>query len=212
MGPDIYATVSTEAEAAYLVNNFGIQRTHIFWSTDDSFLEEILQATGGEGVDLALNSLSGDLLHATWKSVAEFGKMIEVGTTDLVGAGKLELNSFLGGRSYTGVNLEALVAKRRSIVKGYVSKSISSNAVKQSTNMPFYLDCSNRLSSFLLREKSFPLALEPFMRPTTSRMQSSTCKKTLTRTRSSSSLGTPMESSTSTQVLSRLPMMPSQSM
>ena len=115
---NVYVTVSTEAEATYLVENFGLPRTQIFWSTDASFLKEIMQATGGEGVDLALNSLSGDLLHATWKSVAEFGKMIEVGTTDLVGAGKLELSSFLGGRSYTGVNLEALVAKKRSVVKG----------------------------------------------------------------------------------------------
>ena len=114
---DVYATVSTEAEATYLVESFSLPRTHIFWSTDASFLEDIMQVTDGKGVDLVLNSLSGDLLHVTWKSVAEFGKMIEVGTTDLVGAGKLELSSFLGGRSYTGVNLEALVAKKRSVVK-----------------------------------------------------------------------------------------------
>jgi NADPH:quinone reductase-like Zn-dependent oxidoreductase len=114
---DVYATVATEAEAIYLVMNFGLPRAHIFWSTDDSFLKGVMQATGGKGVDIALNSLPGDLLHATWKSVAEFGKMIELGTADLVGAGKLELNSFLGGRSYTGVNLEALVAKKQSVVK-----------------------------------------------------------------------------------------------
>jgi NADPH:quinone reductase-like Zn-dependent oxidoreductase len=116
-GAKVYATVSTEAEAAYLVKDFGLPRTRIFWSTDDSFLKEILQATGGEGVDIALNSLSGDLLHTTFKCVAEFGKMIELGTTDLVGAGKLDLNPFLGSRSYTSVNLEALVAKKRSAVK-----------------------------------------------------------------------------------------------
>ncbi|KAK2021943.1 hypothetical protein LX32DRAFT_574456 [Colletotrichum zoysiae] len=115
---DVYVTVGTEAEVTYLVENFGLPRDHIFWFTDDGFLGGVLKATGGEGVDLALNSLSGDLLHATWKSVAEFGKMVEIGTTDLFGAGKLELNSFLGGRSYTGVNLEALVAKKRSVVKG----------------------------------------------------------------------------------------------
>ncbi len=30
-------------------------------------------------MDLALNSLSGELLHATWRCVAVFGKMIEIG-------------------------------------------------------------------------------------------------------------------------------------
>ncbi|KAJ4364877.1 hypothetical protein N0V95_000627 [Ascochyta clinopodiicola] len=121
---DLYVTVSTEVEAAYLVENFGLPRNHIFWSTDANFLEEVMQATGGEGVDLALNSLAGDLLHVTWKAVAEFGKMIEIGTTDLVGAGKLELSSFLGGRSYTGVNLEALLAKKRSVVKRLLQSTI----------------------------------------------------------------------------------------
>lgn len=113
----VYATVSTETEAAYLVKDFDIPRTRIFWSTDDSFLKEILQATGGEGVDIALNSLSGELLRATWRSVADFGKMVELGTADLAGAGKLDLNSFLGSKSYTSVSLEALVAKKRSAVK-----------------------------------------------------------------------------------------------
>ncbi|EMD88582.1 hypothetical protein COCC4DRAFT_154765 [Bipolaris maydis ATCC 48331] len=121
---DVYATVKTEDEAKYLVDNFGISKRHIFSSTDDSFLQAVLEATGGEGVDLALNSLSGDLLHATWKCVAEFGKMIEIGTTDLVGAGKLELNAFLGGRSYTGVNLEALVTKKPAVVKGLLQSTV----------------------------------------------------------------------------------------
>ncbi|KAH3950534.1 hypothetical protein HBI56_154300 [Parastagonospora nodorum] len=124
-GAKVYATVSTEAEAEYLVKDFDLPRTRIFWSTDDSFLKDILQATGGEGVDIALNSLSGDLLHATWKSVAEFGKMIELGTTDLAGAGKLDLNSFLGSRSYTSINLEALVAKKRSVVKALLQSTVN---------------------------------------------------------------------------------------
>ncbi|KAL2760152.1 hypothetical protein ACRALDRAFT_1046570 [Sodiomyces alcalophilus JCM 7366] len=121
---DIYATVGTEDEVTYLVEKFGLLKTRIFSSRDDSFLNKILEATGGEGVDLALNSLSGDLLHATWKSVAEFGTMIEIGTADLVGAGRLGLDAFLGGRTYTGVNLEALVAKKKSVVKGLLQSTV----------------------------------------------------------------------------------------
>lgn len=77
-----------------------------------------MRETGGQGVDLALNSLSGDLLQATWKCVAEFGKMIEIGTEDLFGAGTLDLNPFLEGRSYTGVYLDRLMAKKQPVVKG----------------------------------------------------------------------------------------------
>ena len=117
-GASIYATVSAESEALHLVENYGLPMSQIFRDTDDSFGKQVMQATDGKGVDVVLNSLSGDLLHATWKCVAEFGKMIELGTSDLVGAGKLELSAFLDGRSYTGVNLDALVAKKQSIVKG----------------------------------------------------------------------------------------------
>lgn len=117
-GSDIYATVGTESQVLHLVENHGLHTSNIFRSTDDSFLKDVMQATDGKGVDVVLNSLSGDLLHASWKCVAEFGKMIELGTTDLAGAGKLELHAFLDGRSYTGVNLDALVAKKPSMIKG----------------------------------------------------------------------------------------------
>lgn len=74
--------------------------------------------TGGRGVDLALNSLSGDLLHATWECVAEFGSVVDVGGRDLAAAGKLDLRPFLGGRGYSGVSLDALAARRPSVAKG----------------------------------------------------------------------------------------------
>ena len=116
-GADIYATVGNEEKAKYLVENFDLPRNRIFHSRDASFLGGIMRETDGRGVDLVLNSLSGDLLHATWKCVAEFGKMIEIGEKDLIGAGKLDLGSFLGGRSYTSVQLDALVAKKPTAVK-----------------------------------------------------------------------------------------------
>jgi NADPH:quinone reductase-like Zn-dependent oxidoreductase len=112
----IYATVSSEAKAEHLVERFGLPRNHIFSSTNADFVEGIMQETNGRGVDLVLNSLSGDLLHATWKCVAEFSTMVEIGTSDLTGAGKLDMSLFLGGRSYTGVHLEALLAKKQHVI------------------------------------------------------------------------------------------------
>lgn len=116
-GADIYATVGTEDKAKHLTENFGLPRDRIFSSRDSSFADGIMRETGGRGVALALNSLSGDLLHATWKCVAEFGKMIEIGQSDMIGGGQLDLKSFLGGRSYSGVYLDALMARKPSTVK-----------------------------------------------------------------------------------------------
>lgn len=116
-GAEIYTTVGSEKKVQYLMATFGLPRNRIFNSRDASFVEGIKRETGGQGVDLALNLLSGDLLHATWECIAEFGKMVEIGERDLIAAGKLDLKSFLGGRSYSGVSLDALMARRQPMVK-----------------------------------------------------------------------------------------------
>lgn len=117
-GAEIYVTVGSEEKIQYLMATIGLPRTRIFSSRDASFVEDIKRETSGRGVDLALNSLSGDLLHATWKCVAEFGKMVEIGDWDLITEGKLSLKSFLGGRSYSSVSLKALMTRRQPMVKG----------------------------------------------------------------------------------------------
>lgn len=70
-----------------------------------------MQATQHNGVDLVLNSLSGDLLHASWQCVAPFGKMIEIGKRDLMGFGKLDMSVFLANRSYCCVDADAFREK-----------------------------------------------------------------------------------------------------
>ena len=58
------------------MKNYGIPRSQIFDSHSTSFLTNVLEATGGRGVDVALNSLAGEFLHATWQCIAPFGSMI----------------------------------------------------------------------------------------------------------------------------------------
>ncbi|KAI8272976.1 Highly reducing polyketide synthase FUM1 [Colletotrichum sp. SAR 10_98] len=108
-GAEIFCTVGSEEKAKYLMSTFGMPRDHIFQSRDASFLPDLLDATGGRGVDIVLNSLSGELLHASWSCVAEFGRMIEIGKRDFIGNGKLALNPFEMNRSYHGVDLGHLI-------------------------------------------------------------------------------------------------------
>lgn len=65
-------TVGSEEKAAFITKKHGIPRDHIFHSRDESFTSDVLKATNGRGVDVVLNSLSGELLHASWKCVAEY--------------------------------------------------------------------------------------------------------------------------------------------
>lgn len=116
-GATIYATVSSEEKIKYLEHTFGLDRSCIFNSRNDSFVEGVMSKTNGQGVDLALNSLSGELLHATWKCIAPFGKMVEIGKRDLIGSGKLDMSIFEDNRTYSCVDLDQLCFQRGTIAK-----------------------------------------------------------------------------------------------
>ncbi|CAG8904561.1 unnamed protein product [Penicillium egyptiacum] len=107
-GATVYATVSTEEKKDYLVNELGVPRENIFASRDDSFVAGILAATNGQGVDVVVNSLTGDLLHATWQCCANFGRFVEVGKRDIIDAGQLDMRMFLRNVTFTAFDLTEL--------------------------------------------------------------------------------------------------------
>lgn len=115
IGAEIYCTVGNEEKVQYLMSTFDMPRNRIFNSRDKSFLADVMAATKGRGVDIVLNSLSGELLHTSWDCVAEFGKLIEIGKRDLVGNGKLALNVFELNRSYHGIDLGHIMELRMDI-------------------------------------------------------------------------------------------------
>lgn len=71
-----------------------------------------MNATGGRGVDVVLNSLSGELLHASWECVAKFGKMLEIGKRDILEHGRLALDLFHNNRTFYGIDLSELLLER----------------------------------------------------------------------------------------------------
>jgi NADPH:quinone reductase-like Zn-dependent oxidoreductase len=89
-GATVYTTTSSQAKRDYLTNELGVPAGNIFNSRDTSFAEGIKAATNGRGVDMVINSLIGDLMHASWDCLANFGRFIEIGKRELVDAGKLE--------------------------------------------------------------------------------------------------------------------------
>ncbi|KAI3333750.1 hypothetical protein F4824DRAFT_470692 [Ustulina deusta] len=116
VGAEIYATVGTDEKAAYLLENYEIPKNRIFDSRSSSFLLGVMRETGNKGVDVVLNSLSGELLHASWECVAEFGTLIELGKRDLLHSGKLDMRPFIANRNYCCVGLDHLL-KKTSVMK-----------------------------------------------------------------------------------------------
>jgi acyl transferase domain-containing protein/NADPH:quinone reductase-like Zn-dependent oxidoreductase len=112
LGAEIYTTVGSEDKVKCLTDTCNVPRERIFNSRDSSFVQGVLRETNGRGVDVVLNSLAGELLHATWKCVARWGTMVEIGKRDILGNGRLDMSPFLDNRSYSCFDIHLMGRER----------------------------------------------------------------------------------------------------
>ncbi|KAL9012268.1 MAG: hypothetical protein Q9173_002960 [Seirophora scorigena] len=75
----IFATVGNEEKKAFLSRAHGIPESNILSSRSPSFKDEILAMTQGHGVDIVLNSLRDEALHASLECLAPFGRFVDLG-------------------------------------------------------------------------------------------------------------------------------------
>ncbi|KAI0421157.1 putative polyketide synthase [Xylaria grammica] len=100
VGAEVYATVGQDVKKQFLIDNFGIPADHIFSSRNNEFESSIMEHTSGYGVDIILNSLTGDLLDASWRCIAEGGTMVELGKKDHIDRNLLSMEPFARNASY----------------------------------------------------------------------------------------------------------------
>ena len=105
VGAEIFATVGSSEKRELLKSEYGIPEDHIFNSRDLSFAKGIERATNGKGVDVVLNSLSGEALRLSWHCLAKFGRFVEIGKADIFANSGLDMEPFLANRSFIGANL-----------------------------------------------------------------------------------------------------------
>ncbi|PYH30922.1 fatty acid synthase S-acetyltransferase [Aspergillus neoniger CBS 115656] len=86
------------------------------------FADKVRHDTDGRGVDVVLNSLSGELLHASWRCVASFGTMVELGKRDFLDYGMLSMNEFADNRNFSGVDLSVLIDRKPHVIQRYLQQ------------------------------------------------------------------------------------------
>lgn len=79
-GTEVFATAGSDAKRAFL-RSMGVH--HVFDSRTLDFADEIAILTGGKGVDVVLNSLSGEFIPRSISALAETGIFIEIGKRDI---------------------------------------------------------------------------------------------------------------------------------
>lgn len=105
VGADIIATCGSREKCDFLKEVYGLKDAQILSSRDSSFVDGVYKLTNGKGVDVVLNSLSGDLLHASWRCIALFGRFIEVGKRDIHENGKLDMEQFRKNVSFQSLDM-----------------------------------------------------------------------------------------------------------
>ncbi|KAF2865597.1 hypothetical protein BDV95DRAFT_652025 [Massariosphaeria phaeospora] len=83
LGLTIFTTTSSDEKVRLLIDLYDIPQRHIFSSRSIDFASRIQRLTGDVGVDIVLNSLSGDALRRSWEVLAPFGRFIELGKKDI---------------------------------------------------------------------------------------------------------------------------------
>jgi acyl transferase domain-containing protein/NADPH:quinone reductase-like Zn-dependent oxidoreductase/short-subunit dehydrogenase/acyl carrier protein len=87
LGAEMFATASPDKWDT--LQGLGLARTHIASSRTREFKERFLDETGGRGMDVVLDSLAGELVDASLELLAEGGRFIEMGKTDIRDPGEV---------------------------------------------------------------------------------------------------------------------------
>jgi NADPH:quinone reductase-like Zn-dependent oxidoreductase len=117
IGAEIFVTVGSVEKKQFLMAQYGIPEDHILYSRDTSFARGIKRATNGEGVDVVVNSLAGDLLRETWECLAPFGRFVEIGKADITKNTRLDMLPFEYNVSFASVDLTKVAARKPKLMR-----------------------------------------------------------------------------------------------
>ena len=81
LGAEVYATASPAKHE--VLRAAGFDDRHLASSRDSGFEALVRAGTGGRGVDVVLNALTGDVLEASLRSLAPGGRFVELGRADV---------------------------------------------------------------------------------------------------------------------------------
>lgn len=107
LGAEIYCTAGNESKRQ-LLRNMGVKALMDSRSLD--FVDEILETTEGEGVDVVLDSLAGDFVEAGLKVLRPFGRFVEIGKRDIQENRPMALGPFVRNLQYLAVDLGPMMA------------------------------------------------------------------------------------------------------
>lgn len=106
LGAEIYATAGSDEKRDFL-RLLGV--VQIFDSRSLTFADQILEQSGGHGVDVVLNSLAGEAINRNFRVLRPFGRFLELGKRDFYENTRIGLRPFRNNVSYFGIDADQLM-------------------------------------------------------------------------------------------------------
>jgi acyl transferase domain-containing protein/NADPH:quinone reductase-like Zn-dependent oxidoreductase/NAD(P)-dependent dehydrogenase (short-subunit alcohol dehydrogenase family)/SAM-dependent methyltransferase/acyl carrier protein len=118
-GAEIFATAGSP-EKRELLSFLGVE--HIMDSRSLLFADQILEITGGRGVDVVLNSLAGRAVAKGLSCLAPYGRFLELGKRDIYQDSKLGLWPFRKNLSFFAIDLAGLIAEKPAFINALLGE------------------------------------------------------------------------------------------
>lgn len=113
LGLEIFATAGTP-DKRRLLRERGLSR--VMDSRSLAFADQIMEITGGQGVDAVLNSLAGDFITKSLSVLAPFGRFLELGKIDVYNNAPIGLEALKDNISYFVIDLAQCLEKQPQFV------------------------------------------------------------------------------------------------
>ncbi len=105
LGAEVIATAGNPTKRA-LLKTLGVG--HVIDSRRADFADAVMEATGGKGVDVVLNSLAAEAIPMGLSCLAEFGRFIEIGKRDIYQNSRIPLWPLRRNASFHVVAMDAI--------------------------------------------------------------------------------------------------------
>ncbi|MEM9644315.1 MAG: beta-ketoacyl synthase N-terminal-like domain-containing protein, partial [Planctomycetota bacterium] len=107
-GWEVFATAGSESKRQF-VRNLGVREVMDSRSLD--FADQVMERTGGQGIDAVLNSLPGEAILRGMQILKTSGRFLEIGKRDIYGDQALDLAPFRNNLAFFAIDLDQLFTR-----------------------------------------------------------------------------------------------------
>ncbi len=113
VGAEVFATAGSPEKRDFL-KAIGVE--HIMNSRSLAFADEVLERTNGRGVDVVLNSLSGEAISKGLSVLADYGRFLEIGKRDIYMNSRLGMRPFKKNLSFIAIDLDRAMRQKPALI------------------------------------------------------------------------------------------------